>query len=102
MAALHHPERIVSFNMTPSTAAAPIFDPASRSPGSWGSSVAALRSRGVSDDDPRMIQARQALSWWRFKRTVDAEVKNGLFDRGFADAILAAVIKYPDSLDVTE
>ncbi len=35
--------------------------------------LASLKSRNAPDTDPRVIEARQGLAYWRCKRTVDAE-----------------------------
>ena len=48
-------------------------DPASRSAGSWNGRLAALKSRQVPDADPRVIECREALAFWRCKRVIDAE-----------------------------
>jgi hypothetical protein len=48
-------------------------DPASRPAASWSSSLAALKSRGVSDTDPRIIDCHTALAYWRVRRVIDAE-----------------------------
>lgn len=51
-------------------------DPASRSASSWSSTLAVLKSRGVPDTDPRVIEARDALAYWRVRRVIDAERGN--------------------------
>ena len=48
-------------------------DPASRSAGSWNGTLAALKSRKVPEEDPRVIECREALAFWRCKRVIDAE-----------------------------
>ena len=48
-------------------------DPASRSAASWNGTLAALKSRQVPDDDPRVIECLAALAFWRCKRVIDAE-----------------------------
>ena len=48
-------------------------DPASRSPGSWNGRLAALKSRQVPDDDPRVAECLAALAFWRCKRVIDAQ-----------------------------
>jgi hypothetical protein len=48
-------------------------DPASRTAASWNGTLAALRSRQVPDDDPRVIECLAALAFWRCKRVIDAE-----------------------------
>ena len=47
--------------------------PASRSASGWSARRAALKSRQVPDDDPRMIECDAALAYWRCRRTIDAE-----------------------------
>lgn len=54
-------------------AASITVDPASRTAASWASSLAALESRGVSDNDPRVIECHNALGYWRVRRVIDAE-----------------------------
>jgi hypothetical protein len=48
-------------------------DPASRSASSRNGTLAALRSRQVPDDDPRVIECLAALAFWRCKRVIDTE-----------------------------
>lgn len=48
-------------------------DPASLSPAQWSGKLAALRSRGAPDDDPRIAECVSALSFWRVRRVLDAE-----------------------------
>jgi hypothetical protein len=55
--------------MTSST----VTDPASRSAASWSGRLAYLYSRGRGDDDPDVIECREALAYWRISRAVDAE-----------------------------
>jgi hypothetical protein len=50
-----------------------INDPASRSASSWAARHAALRSRLVSNDDPRVRECLAALAFWRCKRVIDTE-----------------------------
>lgn len=49
-------------------------DPASMASTSAQARLGALKSRGVSDDDPRVVECRQSMSYWRLKRAIDAEV----------------------------
>jgi hypothetical protein len=58
--------------MTTSTA----VDPASRPAASWSSTYAALKSRGVPNDDPRAIECLTAMAYWRCRRVIDAERGN--------------------------
>lgn len=48
-------------------------DPASRSAASWNGTLAALRSRQVPDDDPRVMECLAALAFWRCKRVIETE-----------------------------
>jgi hypothetical protein len=48
-------------------------DPASRSASSWAATLAALKSRAVPEDDPRIIECRQALAYHRVQRAINAE-----------------------------
>lgn len=51
-------------------------DPATRSASSWSSTLAVLKSRGAPDTDPRVIEARGALAYWRVRRVIDTEREN--------------------------
>jgi hypothetical protein len=51
-------------------------DPASRSAASWNGTLAALKSRQVPDDDPRVAECLAALAFWRCKRVIDAEAEH--------------------------
>ncbi|BBX92723.1 hypothetical protein H5U98_15705 [Mycolicibacterium boenickei] len=51
-------------------------DPASRTASSWSSTLAALKSRGVPDTDPRVLECQTALAYWRCRRVIDAERDN--------------------------
>lgn len=44
-----------------------------RSAASWSGTLAALVSRGAAADDPRVIEARQSISYLRAKRALVAE-----------------------------
>jgi hypothetical protein len=48
-------------------------DPASRSASGWAARHAALKSRQVPEDDPRVIECLAALAFWRCKRVIDTE-----------------------------
>lgn len=48
-------------------------DPASRSAASWSATLASLKSRGVAEDDPRVVSAREGLAYYRVRRAVVAE-----------------------------
>ena len=67
---------IVATMPTTSTA-----DPTSMPPARWQSRLAALKSRSVSDTDPRVVACREALSYWRVRRAVEAELGTGSLDR---------------------
>lgn len=60
------------------------FDPLSRTAASWSARYAAIKSRGATDDDPRSIECRAALSFHRVKRALDAEVVAGHLDHARA------------------
>lgn len=48
-------------------------DPAARSAASWSATLASLKSRGVPDDDSRVVAAREGLAYHRVHRAVAAE-----------------------------
>ena len=62
-------------------------DPQSRTAASWSARYAALKSRGVEDTDPRAAECVAALSFWRLKRTIDAEVAAGHMAQTYADTV---------------
>lgn len=64
-----------------------ITDPASRTAASWSARFAALKSRGVTDDDPRAAECVAALSFHRLKRVIDGEVASGNMTPRFAETI---------------
>ena len=64
-------------------------DPARRSASSWSATLAALKSRRVPDTDPRVIECREALAYWRVSRAVNAE--QGHLSRAGADRLVAAL-----------
>ncbi|OPX14318.1 hypothetical protein [Gordonia sp. i37] len=43
-------------------------------PRSWSTRLAAYKGRGASERDPRVQRCREALSYWRVRRTLDAEL----------------------------
>ncbi|STZ60796.1 hypothetical protein [Mycolicibacterium tokaiense] len=53
--------------------ASPVIDPAERTAASWSATLASLKSRGVPDDDPRVVTAREGLAYHRVHRAVTAE-----------------------------
>lgn len=48
-------------------------DPGSRAPAQWSGSLAALRSRGATNADPRVAECLAALAYWRVRRVLDAD-----------------------------
>jgi hypothetical protein len=76
------------------TAAAPAstlaaLDPADLSPSQWAAKLAAFSSRGRADDDPDVLACRAALSFWRCRRTLDAEVAQ--LGPGGAEALISRI-----------
>jgi hypothetical protein len=49
------------------------MDPATMTPAQWSGRLAALRSRGVADDDHRIAECQTALAYWRVRRVLDTE-----------------------------
>jgi hypothetical protein len=56
------------------TATPTLADPAALTPGQWSARLAAYLGRGRTNDAPDVIACRQALSYWRCRRVIDAEV----------------------------
>ncbi|WP_085245661.1 hypothetical protein [Mycobacterium paraense] len=50
-----------------------LSDPAALSPSRWAARLAGFLARGRGNDDPDVITCRQALSYWRCRRVIDAE-----------------------------
>lgn len=73
--------------MTSSTPDQTATDPQRMTAASWSARYAALRSRNVTDADPRAAECLAALSFWRLKRTIDAEVEGGHMTEAFGEAI---------------
>jgi hypothetical protein len=48
-------------------------DPADMTPIIAQGRLGALKSRGVADDDPRVVECRQVLAYHRVHRAIDAE-----------------------------
>jgi hypothetical protein len=48
-------------------------DPAAHTPSQWSARLAAFLARGRGNDDPDVIACREALSYWRCRRVIDAE-----------------------------
>lgn len=69
-----------------------VIGPASRPPASWQSRLAALKSRGATDDDPRIVECHNALAFWRCKRVIDVEA--GHLTPEHAD-VLADLLRSP-------
>lgn len=55
------------------TASLTLSDPNALTPVQWSARLAAYTSRGRSHDDPAVIACREALSYWRCRRVLDAE-----------------------------
>ena len=51
--------------------------PADLTMAQWSGRVCVLVSRKTPDDDPALIEARNALTWWRCKMLFDTEVSRG-------------------------
>jgi hypothetical protein len=51
-----------------------LTDPAEMSSATAQARLGALKSRGVPDDDPRVVECRQSLAYHRVHRAVDREV----------------------------
>lgn len=64
-------------------------DPASKRPSSWVSRLGALKSRQVPDDDPRVIECREALAFHRVRHSI--EVDAGELSRPGVDRLVAAL-----------
>lgn len=65
----------------------PDADPERLSASSWSARHAALKSRNVSDDDPRVVEAQAALSYHRLVRVVRSEQAAGHMSAWFAEVI---------------
>ena len=63
--------------------------PEDLTPAQWSGRLAALKSRQVPDTDPRVRQARWALSFWRCQRALDAEAAGGYVDPATVQRALA-------------
>lgn len=50
-----------------------LTDPAALTPSQWSARLAAFLSRGRDNTDPDVIACREALSYWRCRRVIDAE-----------------------------
>ncbi|MBV5244445.1 hypothetical protein KUF57_12970 [Mycolicibacterium sp. PAM1] len=50
-----------------------LIDPASLTPAQWSGRLAALRSRGATDAEPRVAECLAALAYWRVRRVLDAD-----------------------------
>jgi hypothetical protein len=48
-------------------------DPGALTPAQWSGKLAALRSRGAADADPRVTECLAALAYWRVRRVLDAD-----------------------------
>ncbi|UGQ43398.1 hypothetical protein [Rhodococcus aetherivorans] len=54
---------------------------------SWSARLAALKSHGASDDDPRVKDARAALAYHRGRRALDEQTLAALDDTRRADLV---------------
>jgi hypothetical protein len=50
-----------------------LTDPAELTPSQWSARLAALKSRGAPDNDPRVTECHTALAYWRCRRVIDTE-----------------------------
>lgn len=64
-------------------------DPGSKSPPQWQSRMAALLSHGRAQDDPDLVECREALAYWRCRRVIDAEV--GQISAAGVDRLVASL-----------
>lgn len=62
-------------------------DPESRDRPSWQGRLAVLKSRAVPDDDPRVIECREALAYHRVHKAIGAET--GQLSRAGVDRLVA-------------
>ena len=69
------------------------FDPTTRSASSWSSRLAAFKSRGVSDTDPRVAECQSALAFWRMKRQLDTELRNDRISSSFHAAVVGKLLE---------
>lgn len=59
-----------------SATATVLTDPAALTPSQWSARLAAYLSRGRTNDDPDVIACREALSYWKVRRVLDAQRGN--------------------------
>ncbi|MBN7403650.1 hypothetical protein P5V78_04380 [Mycobacteroides abscessus subsp. abscessus] len=64
-------------------------DPARRSASAWSALQASLKARGAPDTDPRVIEARQGLAFWRAQKAIARE--RGLLSPSAVDRLRAAL-----------
>lgn len=64
-------------------------EPAALTPVQWSARLAAYTSRGRAHDDPAVIACREALSYWRCRRVLDAEAGH-IGDTG-VDSLIAVL-----------
>jgi hypothetical protein len=50
-------------------------DPATVPSAHWQARLGAFKSRGVPDDDDRVVECVQSLAFWRVKRSIDAQAQ---------------------------
>lgn len=53
--------------------AAVLSDPAALTPSQWAARLAAFLHHGRANDDADVLACREALSYWRCRRVIDAE-----------------------------
>jgi hypothetical protein len=68
------------------TASCVLTAPAALTPSQWSARLAAYLSRGRGNDDAEVIACREALSYWRCRRVIDAEA--GQIAPGGIDALV--------------
>lgn len=55
------------------TAITPTVDPEARARASWAGRLAQLVSRGVSEEDPRVIECRAGLAYHRIRQSIESD-----------------------------
>ncbi|GAS95754.1 uncharacterized protein RMCC_2720 [Mycolicibacterium canariasense] len=66
-----------------------IDDPASITPSTWAGRKAALKSRHVGDDDPRVVECDEQLALHRVSRVIAAEAAH--LTRPAVDRLVASL-----------
>ncbi|OHT48873.1 hypothetical protein [Mycobacteroides chelonae] len=67
----------------------PIADPASRSAAAWSALQASLKARGAPASDPRVIEARMGLAFWRVQKAIARE--RGMLSPSAADRLRSGI-----------